>query len=270
MFEIGNWDKKNHIEIIRLIDSKTGIACFDFDNTLVKNDFGELVMNKIILDGLPKLKTNFENYFQNKILAKLIFESRFDNPKQFSIFINEEYLQIQNQIDVETSYRWSSFIFSGYKKSELRNFSREVWNNEKSKSDSKEKVQIFQDMINLIFYLKKKSWLVYIITASPEEIIKEIAEEFGIPEQNVIGMNLVEESGILTDKILEPYTYGLGKVISFKTRTGKTPDLCFGDSMNDFELLSSAKLKGVALDKGNKDFITKSIQKSFLIQKHFF
>lgn len=269
MFEIGNWDKKNYLELLRMIDRKTGIACFDFDNTLVKNDFGELVMNEIIFSGLPKLNSGFEIYFRDKELAKKIFKSRFDDPKKFSNFINEEYLQIQNLFDVETSYRWSSFIFSGYTKEELRNFSREIWNKEKSKPNSKDKVQIFQDMFNLIQYLKEKSWQVYIVTASPEEIIREIANEFGVIEKNVIGMNLVEQNGMLTDKILEPYTYGLGKVISFRSRTGKTPDLCFGDSMNDFELLSSAKLNGIALDKGNKDFISKSTEKKFLIQKHF-
>jgi HAD superfamily phosphoserine phosphatase-like hydrolase len=268
-FTQGNWNDEIYSYLTELIPNSVGTTAFDFDNTLIKNDFGETVMNSLIEEGLPFLKEEFSDFFSDKKLASSIFSNRFQNPHAFKDLILNEYSDLLQNQSTEIAYRWSSFIFSGLTEIEQREFTRKVWTREMD-STASSSVKIFQDMVNLIDYMKLHGWKIFIITASPEVIIREVANHFHIEPKNVIGMNLKIENGIFTSKIIEPYTYGIGKVNALQSRFGLTVDLAFGDSENDFPLLSSAKKKGIALDKGDVEYIKKCRTKNFYIQKHFF
>ena len=262
-----NWSSETYNRLLKTISSKQGVAAFDFDNTIVYNDFGEEVMNSLIKEGLPFFKEDFTLFFKDNELSKSIFQNRFLNPKLFSEFILQSYTEIASSEGVETSYRWSSFLFSGSTEKELKEYSKKVWTEQKKRVDQN-RVFPYDEMLDLIQFLLEKNWEVYIVTASPSYVIQAISEELGIQQEMVIGMELEEKNGFLSPKILEPYTYGLGKVKAFQNKTGKLPDLAMGDSWNDFPLLESATLS-IALDKGNKDFINKCKERNFLIQKRF-
>ncbi len=265
----GNWSDELYSYLTELIPNHVGTVAFDFDNTLIKNDFGEAVMNSIIQEGLPFLKEDFTKFFSDHDFAAKIFAERFENPKSLSDFILNEYSNLIQNNSTEFAYRWSSFIFSGLSEPEQKEFTRKVWTKEINSTETSS-VKIFQDMIHLIQFLKFHNWEIYVVTASPEIIIREVASHFHIDPLNVIGMNLEIENGIFTPKIIEPYTYGIGKVNALQSRFGLQADLAFGDSENDFPLLCSARKMGIALDKGDTKYIEKCRDKNFLIQKHFF
>lgn len=265
----GNWSNEVYSYLTDLIPNHVGTAAFDFDNTLIKNDFGETVMNSLIEENLSYLKEDFSQFFSDTKKASEIFANRFQNPNAFKSLILNEYSYLLENQSTEIAYRWSSFIFSGLSEIEQKEFTRKVWTNEINSTETSS-VKIFQDMINLIEFLQLHHWKIFIVTASPETIIREVANHFLIDPKHVIGMNLEIENGIFTSKIIEPYTYGIGKVNALQSRFGLTADLAFGDSENDFPLLCSARKMGIALDKGDTKYIEKCRDKNFLIQKHFF
>lgn len=262
-----NWLSETYTILLNTIPSKKGVAAFDFDNTIVYNDFGEEVMNTLLEQGLPFLKEEFSDFFPNKSESKKIFENRKTNIPKFKEYILKHYSEIANTKGVEASYRWSSFLFSGSSANELKEYSQTVWENQKTREDPS-RVFPYPEMLDLIQFLNENDWDVYIVTASPELVIQSISKELGIEPNKVIGMELKLKNRFLSSEILEPYTYGLGKVKAFQNKTGKLPDLAMGDSMNDFPLLESAKLS-IALDKGNQDFIDKCKDRNFFIQKRF-
>jgi phosphoserine phosphatase len=229
--------------LIQWIESRRGIAAFDFDNTLIKNDFGEAIMLSLCKTGnLPEL-LNHTHLFPNPEEARKIFLT-----KDYSLitqFIFDEYDRILVEKGLEPAYRWSSFLFAGISESDCVHISQSVW----EETNSTKIIYPFPEMLQLIQFLKDAKWEVFIVTASPVWAIQTVSYHFQISPENVIGMELEWEMGKTTSKIREPYTYGEGKVKAFVQRNGKKPDLAFGDSINDYPLLVTSA-KGVLLNRG--------------------
>lgn len=225
-------------------------------------------MNRLVLDGLLELKSEFTNYFRDKHKAKRVWRLRERNPILLKDFVWEEYSHIMKEEGVEKAYRWSSFLFSGWKDKKFRSYSKKIWREEVKRKEPTA-VSPYKEMVGLVHFLLEKSWTVHIVTASPESIIQEVSSKFSIPQENVIGMKLVMENGFSTPQLIEPYTYGEGKVKALYERIRDYPDLAFGDSENDFPLLKSAKRFGVLIDKGNLELADKCRSIDCLIQPVF-
>jgi phosphoserine phosphatase len=226
-------------------------------------------MNSLILDGLCELKAPFTDFFKNKVKARRVWRLKERNPNVLKNFVWEEYIDIMKREGVEKAYRWSSFLFSGWKDKKIRSYSKKIWRQELKKKTDSNAVHPYKEMIGLVRFLIEKGWNVFIITASPESIIQEVSSVYSVPKENVIGMRLIESGGYSTPEILEPYTYGNGKVKALYDRIGDYADLAFGDSENDYPLLKSAKRFGVLLDKGNSELVDKCKSINCLIQPVF-
>ena len=225
-------------------------------------------MNSLIQDGLVELKESFVDFFPDKTKAQRIFRLKERNPDQLKEFVWSEYSRIMKEKGVEQAYRWSSFLFSGWTEKKFRSYSKKIWKAELNRKEITA-VSPFKEMVGLVKFMLEKEWKVFIVTASPEPIIQEISKVFSIPKENVIGMKLAENNGVSTSRIIEPYTYGEGKVKALWERVGATPDLAFGDSENDFPLLKSATRFGVLLDKGNLELADRCRSINCLIQPVF-
>ncbi|XDD49091.1 HAD family hydrolase [Leptospira sp. WS92.C1] len=227
---------------------KPGKAAFDFDNTLVKNDFGEAVMERFLSQGIPAYQNDISSFFEKENLEQIL-SSRFVDPSLFRSLVLKEYEFIQSKSGLEASYRWSSWIFSGHTPEELKEISRSVWNSHAT-DPSPASVKIYEPIKELVNHLTTNGWDLWIVTASPQEIIQSVSGLFGIPSEKVLGMQLALENGVHSSKIVEPFTYGNGKVKRFQNNAGSLPDIAFGDSINDFPLLNSATQAGFFLDRG--------------------
>ncbi|MCE9501445.1 MAG: haloacid dehalogenase-like hydrolase [Leptospira sp.] len=262
------WSKDVHSFLDHTIQGKRGIAAFDFDNTLIRNDFGEALMFSLIEDGLEKFSGDFGLHFRDKKKAISIWEKKNTDRASFFEFILAEYSFHLKNLGVESAYRWTSFLFSGWEKNEMMHYARKIWNRNLN-SDSPASVKPYKQMQNLVSFLKFNGWDVFIVTASPAWIIEEVSSDFLIDPGSVIGMNLKISANKNTPEIIEPFTYGQGKVRALSAHIGRVPDLSFGDSENDLFLLESAKIKGILLDKGDLDFQEKCRSLDFLIQRVF-
>ncbi|MCB1159464.1 MAG: haloacid dehalogenase-like hydrolase [Leptospiraceae bacterium] len=269
-FNQNAWTKENFDFLQDFIPANEGsLACFDFDNTLIKNDLGERVMLSLLDDGLEHFQGLFSSYFKEPKVADSFYKDRFKNPKAFTSFVFSEYERIRIEEGLERAYRWTSFIFSGWKEEDFRLYVKKVWDEQKELPKS-EAALPFLEMKELIAFLLENSWDIYVLTASPEQAIQEAVYDFGISPQKVIGMRLVSNlEGDSTPGISEPYTYGKGKVEAIKKFIKKVPCLAFGDSINDFPMLTYAR-KAVLFDRGDENLKTECKKAGIYIQKPFY
>lgn len=224
---------------------------------------GEELLVSLAADGLCNVKEDISQFFSNPAEFLEVFQAQ-DTPRLAEIVWDDYEKKIRTE-GMESAYRWSSFLFSGWKKTDFLNYTNFVW----KKSIEQKRISIYSSMQNLIQLLKENHWEVVIVTASPVWAVEAVINNFGLTAENILGMVLELKNGYTTSKIIEPYTYGEGKVKAIQTRFKKLPDLAIGDSVNDFNMLSSSKL-AIALDRGRyPEFIATCKAKGFLIQSIF-
>jgi phosphoserine phosphatase len=250
----------------QVIPSKKGFACFDFDNTMIYHDLGEEVMFSLVKDGLTNLKEDFTGFFRDKEKATSIWKNKSSKKNELLEFVNEEYAFHLNTNGMEAAYRWTSFLFSGLTASELESYSKKIW----QKFNFKNSIYPYPEMLSLVKYLKANQWKVAIITASPAASIKSISQFWEIPKDDVIGMELENINGVLSSKIIEPYSCSEGKVKSILQKYNQNPDLAFGDSIGDVPMMLSATIKGILLDRQNQNLLDTVKDNGFLLQPAFY
>lgn len=260
-----SWADPVYRYFLERIPESPGLACFDFDNTLIRNDFGEKMMEAVIEEGLVFVPTDLSPFFRDKDFWS--DHTKFPLEKKEHL-IWEEYSYQLKEFGIEKGYRWTAFLFSGLNKTEFFRLSRSAW---KRVAEYPGSTAVFPqpEMKDLIAFLAHHKWDIWIVTASPELGVMAISDSFPIPEDKVIGMRqYLTTEGKLNGIIEEPYTYGEGKVLAIQKRIGRIPDLAFGDSFNDFPMLCYAK-QGIAIDKGHTEFIKACLEKEILIQPYF-
>lgn len=249
-----------------LLDGPPGLVCFDFDNSLIRGDFGETVMDELLLRGYPHglQDSDYQEIFRDPISAKLAHQGNHE--KTWLEFVFQEYLFIRETQGLGVSYRWSSFIFFGWKEDDLRTISRDIWLDHLATYQSNPKhyqnyplpkkmaVHPREPVLKFIQEFQSKNWEIKIVTASPTWVVQEATQELGLHKTDVMGMDLVlDENQRTTRTIIEPYPYGDGKVLAIEKNLGRMPDIVFGDSINDLPMLISAKKQGVLFDRGYED-----------------
>lgn len=261
-----SWTDEIFDRLTTIIPKTPGIACFDFDNTLIRNDFGEKIMEELLHDGLIYVPKDLSEFFRDKELWR--DHTKLSIPEKESL-IWEEYSYQLKEYGIERGYRWTCFIFQGMDMEEYYEVSRKAWDRVYiHDKDSGVFPQV--EMKDLISYLYHHKWIVYIVTASPEPGIAAISHLFPVEESKVIGMRQeLGENGKFTHRLIEPYTYGEGKVKAIEERIGKYPDLAFGDSFNDFPMLCQAKQMAVAINRDNPEFAAACASKGIYIQPYF-
>jgi phosphoserine phosphatase len=101
--------------------------------------------------------------------------------------------------------------------------------------------KFYPEMKQLVANLKEYGFEVWILTASPEFLYQRfMAEEFGLPEVNVIGMKSVVEQGVLTDQIVLPIPQDDGKASVIPTFIKTRPLVVGGNSRGDMDMLNQS------------------------------
>lgn len=275
------WSEHLQSKWEEIFQKEPGLVCVDFDNTFVRGDFGEQIMDYLLLHHYPLGEESveeayspwnaspsvmeevwgwsYENKFREPKIAKILHLNK--NP-QWRDYVFEEYQYIRDTQGLGESYRWSSFIFSGWNEARFRSLCRNIWlEHQKGYQENPKHYQTYpipypmkvhprEPLLALLLDLKKLGWTIQIVTASPAWAVEETTPELGLKKEDVIGMQLeTNPLGKTKATILEPYPYGEGKVIAILKKFGKTPDIAFGDTINDLPMLSNAKL-GVLFQRG--------------------
>lgn len=206
-------------------------------------------MNELLRQGLPWI-SDIRPFFPEPETADRLEKLRKTDPSTFQKEAWAVYDTIHETKGLEVAYRWSTWIFSGRSNLELRKTARQIWEQNQS-SETKISVKPYRALYELTLALQSINTDIWIVTASPEGVIREVSGRWNIPENRVLGVELAEQEGVLSHQVVEPFTYGAGKVRKImKATNGEGYDISFGDTENDFALLENSKLRGIFLDRG--------------------
>lgn len=204
-----------------LIDDPKPIAAFDADGTLWDLDMGE-------------------NFFNYQIDHKLV-------PLPEAPFSHYEDLKKVNN-DPRAAYLWLASINNGVPLETVH-----AWA-EKAVKDSSP-VPVFTEQQKLINLFLSKGVKVYVVTASVKWAVEPAAKMFySLEFDNVLGVATKVQNRLITQEQSGVVTYRAGKVEGLLAATnGKKPFFCSGNTMGDFELLSSATHLSLAVSAANQD-----------------
>ena len=120
-------------------------------------------------------------------------------------------------------------IHKGLQENEVLRLSREFFEENFVK-------RIFPEMRQLIADLQGSSCDVWAVSSTNEWIIREAMKYFGIPESKILAASVEIDNGIITDRILRVPS-GIGKPQAILEVIGRPPDVAFGNSRWDAEML---------------------------------
>ena len=100
--------------------------------------------------------------------------------------------------------------------------------------------QIFFEMKELIRRLSKSGCDVWAVSSTNEWVIGAGMKHCGIPENRILAAAVQIDGGRVTDRLVRIPT-GEGKPKAIQEQIGKTPDVAFGNSRWDAEMLGMAR-----------------------------
>jgi phosphoserine phosphatase len=100
--------------------------------------------------------------------------------------------------------------------------------------------RVFPEMRDLIGRLRRLGCDIWAVSSTNEWVIRAGMKFFGIPEDRVLAAAVEIENGIVTDRLVRVPT-GAGKPTAIHNVIGKEPDVAFGNSRWDTEMLALAR-----------------------------
>lgn len=141
--------------------------------------------------------------------------------------------------DVEDCTAWPSKAFAGATSAEL------------SIAASNLQPSLRTELVSLIDVLTDTGWDVFIVSSSPEWLVRELAPRVGLPPEQAIGQRtLRSRTGTISATLAPPIMRGAGKVIAIRTRIspgGRVPALAIGSTVADEAVLLSASHEAVLI-----------------------
>ncbi len=183
------------------------VAVFDADGTLWADDIGESFFEWLI-EGRRLLGVDYSR----DIFADYVALCERDKAVGYGSIG-----PIMAGIEEETLNRWCADYFAAHFEA-----------------------RIFKAQAALVDRLHGAGWQVWIVSASPRWIVAAGGVRLGIPAARSLGVDVVVEGGVLTDRLIEPVPCGPGKAALIEARVGVRPTLASGNAMTDLEMMLMA------------------------------
>jgi len=100
--------------------------------------------------------------------------------------------------------------------------------------------QIFPEMRELVRRLSKSGCDVWAVSSTNEWVIRAGVKHCGIPESRILAASAQIENGRITDRLIRVPS-GQGKTKAIQEAIGKTPDVAFGNSRWDADMLQLSR-----------------------------
>jgi len=101
--------------------------------------------------------------------------------------------------------------------------------------------RIFPEIKDLILRLRETGCDVWAVSSTNEWVIREAMRYIGIDERKILAAAVVVENGVITDRLTRVPS-GPGKPKAILEEVGEVPDVAFGNSRWDVEMLTLARL----------------------------
>jgi phosphoserine phosphatase len=220
------WDVKPLLEDLKK-KRPTGraIAAFDADGTLWDTDLGEALFSYQIKHKLVPLPPDPWKHYHD----------------------------MKDSVSKRAAYLWLAQINKGLPIAQVREWAK------KAVADVSP-VPVFPEQKKIIEFLKSIDVEVYIVTASIQWAVAPAAHLFGIPENNVLGIETQVVDGVITEKQKGLLTFREGKIQALLERTGGVaPYFAAGNTEGDQFLIEGAsalKLVVAAAVDGTENYIS--------------
>lgn len=279
--------------------SERPLVVFDFDNTCILNDIGELFSHFLIdemlyrydLDAFWDLIHPDDGrdalYDITHKALQIPVASRAQHPayEHYLYEMGALYGRRLARAGKADCYRWAVRLHIGMKAEQIHALSRQAIVRELNRSIYRQLrshphsaqaaspvsigrgIRIFQEIYTLIQTLEAHNFDVWIISATNIWTVQSFARLFGIPPERVLGNSLHPgEDNILTSETIPPVLFRTGKVEAIHKYIGRPPVLAFGDSDTDLEMLTEATELAVVIDVGNQELLASARQHGWAIQ----
>jgi phosphoserine phosphatase len=124
-----------------------------------------------------------------------------------------------------------------------------------------------EEMRELVWALQRHGWEIYVVTASAEVLVQALAEQMGIPPNQVFGMRSpLTPEGRYGQGVLEPVPYREGKLEVIRQAAGRDPDFASGDSRSDAAMMAAARF-ALLWDHGDAALRAEAQERGIWIQQ---
>jgi phosphoserine phosphatase len=260
-------------------------AAFDFDNTCILSDLGELAYVDQLQAGLYNKNPNYIDdllpalpYKQRLIEILHRYHEVTDEEirkgiqQDLTVYLIHAYfdfcqrderggymflIQLLKQITPKQVHEWIAYSVKRHHNKPSQTIDLETQDGT-IKYSYQIGYQMNPVMDTVIRWLQTQQIPFVIVTGSLQPLIHTCAEKlWGISADQVIGMQSVIENDYYTGTLLEPVTYGEGKVNCLNKLFSFPPFLAAGDSNTDYPLLQYATSLRLVRDKGTQPFMTR-------------
>lgn len=100
--------------------------------------------------------------------------------------------------------------------------------------------RIFPEMQQLVAELQKSGCDVWAVSSTNEWTIREAMKHFAIPPEKILAASVEVHNGVITDRLIRVPS-GIGKPQAILEVIGRPPDVAFGNSRWDAEMLRIAR-----------------------------
>ena len=268
------------VQLLRRGPADGGLVVFDFDNTCILGDIGELFSHYLIdemlyrfdLPAFWELVDPADGRAELREIAteaaKIPREERRGH-ETYEVYLAEMgalYGRRYKRAGARDCYEWAVRLHVGMRPEEIRAWTGEAIRREiartveveRRRTEAGEEVEIgrgirvLQEMRGLVGAFQRREFDVWIVSATNLWSVQVFAEYYGVGRDRVLGNRVSDRDGVLTGEAQTPVLYREGKVAIIEEVIGKTPLFVAGDSVTDLEMLREARELAMVVDVGNQ------------------
>ncbi len=296
-----NWTDEVYGRLCEAVERATAcderpVAVFDFDNTCIFHDIGELFSHYLIdeigyrydLDAFWELVDPRDGRDHIRELTAALLAMDAATCRQTEVY--EQYLAEMGAIyerkyvreGAAPCYEWAVRLHVGMTPDEIRQQTVRAMHREIGRAVESEVrhtrrgekvrinhgIRIHEEFRRLMPALEAAGFDVWVVSATNQWTVETFAElVFGVPKERVLGNRVhMGDDGLLGSTTLQPVLYREGKVDIIAQEIGRQPALVFGDSLTDFEMMCHASELAVLVDRGHDELLEKAEARGFAIQ----
>lgn len=262
-------------EVITRPRKEREVAVFDFDNTCIVNDIGEIFSYYLVdgisyrydLDSFWNLIDARDGRDELRRMVEAIQSS--SNPFEHPLYdsyrseMNAIYTRRLEREGKRDCYAWAVRLHVGLGEDAMVELSNRAIDAELAKPLERQTfltsrgeeiavergIRMIHAIRELFRLLDANGIEVWICSATNIWTVREFAARYGVPRDRVIGNRVRVVDGVLTDELIEPVMFKEGKRAAIEREIGVRPTIVGGDSDTDFGMLEFAEFP-LFLDTG--------------------
>lgn len=260
--------------------SGRAVAVFDYDNTCIRGDIGELYAQYLVDEAL--YRTDLDAFWdvidprdgrdEARRLADALRGIGADDPARAALFAQYRaemtaiYPRLVAREGKSVAYAWAVLLHVGLTEQQMVEYSercvRAEWarplGNEVLTTSRDERIEFEVGMRRIAAIREIHHWLrangfeVWIVSATNVWTVGVAARlMFGHDPAFAVGNQSVVRDGVLTDELAWPALFREGKVAAIEREIGVRPAIVFGDSETDLSMMEWAQSLSVLIDRGD-------------------